>query len=233
MRRLLLPAILACTLVPVAAHGDSLSGSGITANADFSASPVGPPSKGKTPVRLTAGINLPAQAGQKHALSGMELKFDPRLKVTTTGLPTCNANDVAGKVPTQARRICGNALIGTGSQVVEYIYPESPPFDQPMELLFFNAAGGGKPRIVIYLFGKGPEAPFAIATTNSLFEYATGKLGGIMKSINFRLGKSWSYRGKRYSYLSGPCGGSLSTKVSMDLNPGKINLSGSVPTRCG
>lgn len=211
------------------ASASGLLGSGVNVDVDLSAAPIGKPSGGKSPLALSGSVKGTELDG--HGLRAVQLTLDRRLTVTTKGLGTCTVAEVTGKYPAQARKLCGDALIGSGSQALTLQYPDSPPAYLHGSMLIFNAGRETKPKIVAYVVYESENA--AEGKQTQPFEFAAGSFGGTLTEITFRIGKTWTYKGTRYSYLSGSCAGALSTKATVALLPGTITLSGSVPTRCG
>jgi hypothetical protein len=74
------------------------------------------------------------------ALQELEADVDQTIEVDAVGLPTCLENQLEASSSATAKKVCGDALIGSGSAEVEVAFPEQKPFRSTGPLLLFNTA---------------------------------------------------------------------------------------------
>jgi hypothetical protein len=71
--------------------------------------------------------------------------------------PTCSAAKLEGTTPSQARKRCAGALVGTGTAKVLVTMPGKPPFTISSPLSFFNGPPtGGRPTLLAHGYETVP-----------------------------------------------------------------------------
>jgi hypothetical protein len=234
--------LLAVAVLVTGLHGvgsvqaATISKPGITATVTAAVTPTRLPADGTAPVTLTLDASV-THSDRTTCLSGcaslraIEVRPDRRVTVDTEGLPTCQISDVNGFSPSQARRKCGRALIGSGATTETVRYPEVAPFEVQSEQLFFNAGKGGGVLMYTYASGQASSAGL-VGTIAHLQLQPNSDSGAAEVSFQFTFGKTWRYRGERHSYLNGQCrAGALKTQVTLRLADGSV-ASDASPQRC-
>ncbi len=145
-----------------------------------------------------------------------KVEIDKDVKVNVKGYPVCKAGQLEARDTKAAKAVCGNTILGEGKAEAEIAFPEQKPIKVPSPLLVFNGGEkGGKVTLLIHTFITVP-APTAIVTTVTISRKGSG-LSSIAKvpviaggsgsalSFSFKLGKTYSYKGKKVGYFEAKC----------------------------
>lgn len=139
-------------------------------------------------------------------------------KFFTRGLPTCPAGLLETTTTEQAVRRCAPALVGHGHFEANVAFPNAAPFPAQGTLLAFNAEVGGRPAILLHIYGSIPiQHTFVLPMT--IAHQPTGTYGtvlsaripkiaanvGYVTSVKLKIGRRFSYKGKMRSLLSASC----------------------------
>ena len=129
----------------------------IEATFDGKISPTAFPKKEKAPVTLTLEGKLKTTDGSHiPAAKTVSLDFDKAGELFTKGLPTCKQGELESTLTAQAKKVCGDALVGTGRVTADIAFPEQPPFGASGPLLIFNASKGNKQALLLHVYAKVP-----------------------------------------------------------------------------
>jgi hypothetical protein len=208
----------------------------ITATVTASVSPTRLPAQGAAPVTLTlAGTFSRPDATVPSPLRSMSFLLDRQLTVTTAGLPVCPLGKLNnGASVTYARKVCGSALIGSGTSDEAFHPPEGssiPPSERHFGVLLFN----GKQGVLLFSYALNPapgEFPSIVSIgSGRRLSIRMGAGLGSTASFRFRLGRTWRDDGKQRSYLSGRCAtGTLTNQITLAFADGDV--SDAAPQRC-
>lgn len=221
----LLSAALALVAISVtAAQGETVKLGRLIVSIEGTISPAKLPKRNPAPIALAVkGSIKTADGSHVPALKTLSLQFDRHGTIYTKGLPTCRVGQLQSTLTSQARRVCGSALVGSGRAEAEIALPEQAPFDASGPMLIFNGAPkGGRPVLIIHVHANVP-APTTFVTTavigRSKGKYGTKTLikiptivGGQGSLIGFeaKIHRTWTYKGQKRSLLQASCpGGSL------------------------
>ncbi len=142
--------------------------------------------------------------------------IDKDVKINVKGYPVCKAGQLEARDTKAAEKACGNTILGKGTADAEIAFPEQNPIKVPSPLLVFNGGEkGGKVTLLIHTFITVP-APTAIVTTVTISRKGSGihsiaKIpviaggSGSALDFNFKLGKTYSYKGKKVGYFEARC----------------------------
>jgi hypothetical protein len=142
--------------------------------------------------------------------------IDKDVKVNVKGFPVCKAGQLEARDTKAAKKACGNTILGEGHADAEIAFPEQAPIKVPSPLLVFNGGEkGGKITLLIHTFITVP-APTAIVTTVTVTRKGSGlhsvaKIpviaggSGSALDFSFKLGKNYTYKGKKVSYFEARC----------------------------
>jgi hypothetical protein len=137
------------------------------------------------------------------AMKEFLLEGDKHGSISVKGIPTCTAGKLNSRNTTEARKICGPALIGTGKTVAGIKFPEQHEILAKSELLAFNGGvKGGVTTLFIHAYITVPT-PAAIVTTVKIRKIHKGRYGlesiatipkiaggsGSVKSFSLKLNK--------------------------------------------
>ncbi|MGB7588757.1 MAG: hypothetical protein WBM00_08620, partial [Solirubrobacterales bacterium] len=142
--------------------------------------------------------------------------IDKDVKINVKGFPVCKAGQLVARDTKAAKKACGKTILGEGHADAEIAFPEQKPIKVPSPLLVFNGGEkGGKITLLIHTFITVP-APTAIVTTVTIQRKGTGvhsisKIpvvaggSGSVLDFSFKLGKTYSYKGKKIGYFEARC----------------------------
>jgi hypothetical protein len=165
----------------------------------------------RSTIKTADGTHLPA-------LKTLHLLFDRHTGAYTKGLPTCSVGKLLNTLTPDAKRTCGDALIGTGQAGAEIALPEQPPFFAKAPMLIFNGPPkNGRPVFVFHVHANVP-APTTFVTTGVL-NPASGSYGtdvelkiptivsgqGSLSFAELSIHKTWTYKGEKRTLLYGTC----------------------------
>jgi hypothetical protein len=169
------------------------------------------------------------------ALSHLEADIDKTIRVDAVGLPTCQPNQLQARSTVDAKRACGDAIVGSGSAEVEVAFPEQAPFSSTGPLVLFNAGVSGKTtKVLLHAYVDVP-APTAIVVPATVTRIDKGRFGlhlestipriaggaGSATKFELKIGRRFTYRGKKRSFLSASCPtGSWMTKGRVQFDDG-------------
>ncbi|HET6570966.1 MAG TPA: hypothetical protein VFG58_05705 [Solirubrobacterales bacterium] len=144
------------------------------------------------------------------------VNIDKDVKINVKGFPVCKAGQLEARDTKAAKRVCGKTILGEGKADAEIAFPEQKPIQVPSPLLVFNGGEhGGKVTLLIHTFITVP-APTAIVTTVTIKRSGSGiksiaKIpviaggSGSALDFNFKLGKTYRYKGKKVGYFEARC----------------------------
>lgn len=138
-------------------------------------------------------------------------------EVFDRGLPTCRVRRIQPTTISAAKRICGGAIVGSGSVKVLVNLANQPPFTFKGPLLVFNAKrAAGHRRLLAQVYGRKPPSAFVL--TFNIFE-KQGTFGTVIKTtlpkparrwayvtdFEMKLRRTYTYNGEKHSFISAGC----------------------------
>jgi hypothetical protein len=202
-----------------AASADTFRVANLEVEIEGGITPTKLPRKTPAPIALEVSGKLSSTDGSHlAALKTLKLDFDKNGQLNTKGLPTCTTGKLLSTLTAQAKRVCGDALVGTGTVTAEIAFPEQAPFNARGPLLIFNGAPKGGKQVLIFHVHANVPAPTTFVTT-AVITKTSGKYGtsalikiptivsgqGSLTSFKARVQKSWTYKGKKQSLLLASC----------------------------
>jgi len=142
--------------------------------------------------------------------------FDKDVKVNVKGYPVCKAGQLTARDTKSAMRVCGKTVLGSGLAHAEIAFAEQAPINVASPITVFNGGeSGGKVKLLIHTFITVP-VPAAIVTQVTIQRKGAGLhtiskipviAGGSGSALDFKfkLGKTYSYKGKKVGYLEAKC----------------------------
>jgi hypothetical protein len=157
------------------------------------------------------GAHLPA-------LREVELDIDKDVKLNAKGYPVCRGGGraIRNSNPRAAREACHAAILGEGEAHVEIAFPEQKPIVVKSPLTVFNGGEkGGEVKLLLHIFITVP-VPAAVVTEVTVTRHGSGlhsvsKIpviaggSGSLVDFKFKLGKTYSYKGKKVGYVEAKC----------------------------
>jgi hypothetical protein len=187
------------------------------------------------------------------ALRETVIDIDKDVKINAQGFPVCKGGQLEARPTPAAKKVCGRSIVGSGDAHVEIAFPEQPPIKIASPLTVFSGGEkGGKVKLLIHVFITVP-VPAAIVTQVTIQREGSGVhsiarvpviAGGSGSTLDFKfkLGKTFSYKGKKVGYFEAKCPDGkfkATTPKTIFKNEAKVpdvaavtNLSGSVFVPC-
>jgi hypothetical protein len=153
------------------------------------------------------------------AIDRLTVDFDRTLQVNAKGLPSCSAADLTARGTASAKRVCSDAIVGSGSGEVEIAFPEQAPIMVKTPLVAFNGGvHGGKTLLFVHAYITVPT-PAAVVAEAQITKVNDGHYGmhtvtkvpriaggaGSVTRVDLNLGRKFTYKGRQESYLTASC----------------------------
>ncbi|MET0305850.1 MAG: hypothetical protein ABW196_06425, partial [Solirubrobacterales bacterium] len=152
------------------------------------------------------------------ALREVQLDVDKDVRINSRNYPVCEMGGraIREESPKAAEKACAKALVGRGEATVELAFPETTPTELSSQLLVFNAGEqGGVTKLLIHAFIYVP-VPTPIVSVLTVSKHGAGLetvteipviAGGSGSLLDFKLkiGRTYSYAGKKYGYFEAKC----------------------------
>ncbi len=177
------------------------------------------PRQGKAPVEVSVATKITATGKAKvpPQLTHLQIAINKEGTLDTTGLPVCPLDVVQPSTTADALASCRGALIGEGLFEAKVLLKGQASFPSKGKLYAFNSRIKGRPAILAHVYGTQPapasftlvfevrkaKGTFGTVLSASLPDVTSGS--GYVTGLSISLGKTYSYRGKRHSYLSAGC----------------------------
>jgi hypothetical protein len=179
-------------------------------------------------------------------LETLTLWFDKHGEVVTKGLPVCTVGRLLATTPPVARKNCRGAIVGTGYGTALINFPEQKPFTASSPITIFNGPPKhGNPTVLAHAY-LGVPAPTTYIVPVEIQRVHDGRYGfrteakipriaggaGIPIYGRLKIGREWTYKGKRLSYANASCAdGRLQGKGQFSFKDGTF-LEGTLIKPC-
>lgn len=248
-KRTLAAAVLAVALLLAAATAGAfvLRVGDLVIHGDGGFSPKALPKKRNAPITLHGGGRLSTVSGDlPPILKTLTIEYDRHGSVVTTGLPVCQPGKLQATTVAAARRACPDAIVGKGLGRAIVKFEEQAPIPISSPITIFNGPRvHGNPSVLGHAFTDVPlrttfVVPIVIERVNhGVYGYRTeAKIPpiagghGIPIAGHLEIGRKWTYRGHRYSYLNARCEtGHLQAKGEFTFDDGTL-LRGTIFKPC-
>jgi hypothetical protein len=186
---------------------------------DGKLSPQKLPRSGTAPVRVAVSTKIEPLPGKAPPqLRRIEIAVNRYGSLDTRGLPLCSLDEIQPSTTEDALSKCRDALVGTGTFSAKLLVSGTAPFPSEGKIYAFNSRLHGRPAILAHVFGTKP-APVSYTIPFEVRKKSQGTYGlvlsaafpqvnsrqGYVSGLSLDLGRNFSYRGKRQSYLSAGC----------------------------
>jgi hypothetical protein len=151
-------------------------------------------------------------------LEEMQVDLNRYGSLETTGLPLCKVDQIHPASTSRALSECGRSLVGSGSFGVDVVLAGQEPYPTVGRLLLFNGTYHHRHALLGQIYSVHPFAnsfviPFVIDEKGkgTYWLSLTAKLPaaltswGRVTSLKLELRRSYSYAGKRRSFISASC----------------------------
>lgn len=170
------------------------------------------------PVRLSLRAGIGAADGQPlPQLRHFSIAINRVGRLDSAGLPVCHFAQIQPATTRAALASCGGSLVGGGRFSASVQIPEQVPYPSRGRIDAFSGRYRGRPAILLHVYGTQPaptsytlpltighaRGRFGIVLRTSLA--ATTPSAGRVTGLSLELGRTYSFRGARRSYLSASC----------------------------
>lgn len=199
------------------------------------------------PIAIHGGGTISTVSGAyPPVIKDINFEFDKHGSVVTTGLPVCTAAKLQTTTVEAARKACPGAIVGKGFGRGVVVFPEQQAVPVSSPITLFNGPKKGGNNTVLAHFYTTVPAPVAFVIPIVIQKIDKGIYGyrtearippiaggsGIPLSGRLKIGKRWTYKGKRYSYINARCAnGRLQAKGEFGFRGGTL-LKGTFFQRC-
>ncbi len=205
------------------------------------------PKTENAPITIHGGGKLSTVSGAlPPILQTLTIEFDRHGAVETTGLAVCTAAKLQSTTVSQARRNCPEAIVGRGFGHAVVAFPEQKPIPVSSPITIFNGPPkDGDPTVLAHAYTTVPvpttfivpivierihDGVYGYRTKARIPKIAGGS--GVPISGSLKIGRKWTYKGKRYSYVNARCEvGHLQAKGEFTFNDGTF-LTGTFIRAC-
>jgi hypothetical protein len=161
-------------------------------------------------VRPTDGAPLPQ-------LETISVAINRSGRLDDAGLPICMLREIQPATESEARRICGDALVGDGHVVLQVHFPSQPSFTVKANLLAFNGPRRrGRKLILAQAYAQDPPGafvlPFVLRRKSGVFGTKISttlpnptRNWAYLTHFDMTLDRQYRYRGRSHSYVSAAC----------------------------
>jgi hypothetical protein len=219
----------------------------VVVNTEGGFTPTTLPKHGYAPIKLHGYGKISTDDGSvPPVLEQITLWFDKHGEVQTRGLPVCTKAKLRATDTKHARQACGDALVGSGFGKAIVYFAESKPIPASSPILLFNGPREhGNPTVLAHAYLSVPapstyivqveiqrvhDGRYGFKTVAKIPKIASG--AGVPIYGRLKIGREWSYKGKRYSYANAGCpDGRLQAKGQFRFRDGTV-LQGGVLKKC-
>jgi hypothetical protein len=221
MRRL---AVIAVVLVAVPlgaglARGELVQRGNVRLSFSASFAPQALPRERQAPVSVRFGGSIAnANGGRPPALRRISFAVNRNGFVYTNGLPICSSGSLEATSTEQARSICGPALVGRGRFLADVTFSSHRPFPVEGRVLAFNSRVGGRPAILLHIYGTNP-VKITVVLAFKIYHPKQGQFGtvfraripsiasnlGYVTEMSLLLNRRYRFGGRTRSLFSARC----------------------------
>lgn len=223
MRRLVLPILAAIAIVAVVAttaSGEQTQKGNLRLAFNARLAPKKLPRRVPAPVSMqVSGAIHTANGERPPELRKISFAFNRFGIVSTTGLATCDPDQIEQATSAGALSVCGDALVGHGGFRAYVNFPGSAPIAVQGKSLAFNAFVHGKRSILLHVYASRPVqvafvVPFTVrhipgdGTFGTVFTAKIPKIAartGYVTNLSLTLDRRYAYHGEQRSFLSARC----------------------------
>ncbi len=171
------------------------------------------------PVSVNLDTSIKASNGARPPqLRRISFEVNRYGRISTIGLPVCDAGLLESTNTQVALERCRPALVGRGQFAANVQFPDREPFPVHGQMLAFNGSSHGHPAILLHIHGSSP-AEVTVVLAFTIRHPAKGKFGTVLSAkiprlasdlgyvthVSLVFNRRYEYRGKGYSFLSARC----------------------------
>jgi hypothetical protein len=221
-KKFVIVGLVALAVLAIGSSADAikLRAGNIIVYAEGGFTPTKLPRHENAPITIHGSVKIATVTGElPPILETIVVEYDRHGALDTTGLPVCKQGQLEATTVEQARKACGKAIVGKGSGSAIVNFPEQAPIPATSPITIFNGPKkGGNATVLAHAYLKYPVVttfivPVVIEKINKgVYGYRTearipkiaGGAGVPIKG-ELKVGKQWTYKGERHSYISARC----------------------------
>lgn len=153
------------------------------------------------------------------AVKTIKLDIDKTIQVDAKGLPVCRYGQLTNRPTAAAKGACPHAIVGSGNGAVEVAFPDQKPFTGMGQIVAFNGGVHNGTTLLLFHAYVSIPAPTAVVIKTKISRIHSGHYGlrtltqipplaagdGSATKFKFTLGRRFTYRGVKKSYLTASC----------------------------
>jgi hypothetical protein len=185
---------------------------------DGKLSPHALPRREAAPVRVAVAAKIAStDDSTPPQLRRISIAINRYGRFTPQGLPLCPLREIQPSTTASALAACRASLVGEGRFSAKILFDQQAPFPADGKVYAFNGRLDGRPAIFAHVYGTDPvptsfTLPFKIEPSKGTFGTTLRTAlpsvigsSGYITGLSLTLGRSFTFRGKRRSYLSASC----------------------------
>ncbi|MBK5219568.1 MAG: hypothetical protein JJE35_07265 [Thermoleophilia bacterium] len=191
----LLAVLVALLLAAGVPAGAVTNGNGdLIATFDGSLSPTALPRESLAPVGVHVAGSFRSASGDSDHLPQLRrivVAINRGGRLFDRGLPVCRSRQIQPSTEAEARRVCGDGLIGSGHVTVQVRIPSQLPFKVRAKLLVFNGPRqNGQKLIFAEAYARNPPGTFLLTFR---VDRRSGTYGTVLSTTLPRRTRNWAY----------------------------------------
>ncbi|MGC1165720.1 MAG: hypothetical protein WA862_06395 [Solirubrobacterales bacterium] len=216
---LLAVATAALLLVGIPARAE-LNGEGdlvVTFNSSLEPSALPRQTPVPVAVRVAGDVATAGDPSLLPQLRTIRIEINRQGRLFDRGLPICNVREIQPATERNARRVCGESIIGSGNVALQARIPTQPLFTVKAKLLAFKGPRkDGHKLILAQAYARKPPGAFVLTFR---LDRQSGTFGTVMTTtlpaaaqrwaylthFDITLHRTYTYRGQSRSYVSAAC----------------------------
>jgi hypothetical protein len=211
-------AFAAVLTLTSAAQAETVQSSGIRIEFGGGLAPRELPRSAPAPLRLSLTAKIAGADGQPlPRLRTLAIGVNRVGRLDPTGLPLCRLGQIQPASTAAALAACGDSQVGSGRFAARVALSEQAPYPSRGRIIAFNGRFHGRPAIFLHVYGRDPiptsytlpltisHQPGTFGTVLRTSIAAETPSAGRITELSLDLGRSFTYRGQRRSYLTGVC----------------------------
>jgi hypothetical protein len=216
--QLLAAALLLALLAAAPGAAETVQQEGIRLSFSGALQPRALPRTRPVPVRISLRAGIGGADGQPlPQLRRISIAINKFGRLDAAGLPVCHLAEIQPATAEDALAACRGSLVGTGRFSASVQIPEQVPYPSRGRIDAFSGRYHGRPAILLHVYGTVPistsytlpltigrgHGEFGIVLRTSLAR--TTPSAGRVTGLSLVLGRTYTFHGRRHSYLSGSC----------------------------
>jgi hypothetical protein len=210
--------LLAALTLATASSGEVIREGNLQGSFNGAISPQRLPRTGLAPVAVQMGGKISTtDRTVPPKLEQIILAINSHGKLQAKGLPTCSLAKLNSLPATEAKRICGDALVGHGNVTSRVSLPGQGAFASNADLLAFNGKLHGRPAVLAQVSSGAPlplTYVIAFEVKKASGTFATQLIAtlppiaseyGYISAFSLSLSRKYESHGKQLSFASASC----------------------------